>query len=79
MDRTLEHLQTDLISSAKKGYPFLLSGSIVFLLFTYLPLIFPMNTVYLIWIFGLIVIFPIETLVSKPLSVNTTPPIRYIR
>ncbi|MDR7075975.1 hypothetical protein J2Y03_000963 [Neobacillus niacini] len=57
MDRSLKQLQTDLISSAKKGYPFLLSGSIAFLLFTYLPLIFPMDTDYLIWIFGSIVIF----------------------
>ena len=55
--KDLETLQSDIIREAKKGYPILLSGSIVFLLYAFLPLIFPMETVYLIWIFGLSVRF----------------------
>ena len=41
MTKTLELLQSDIISEAKKGYPILLAGCIVFLLFTFLPFIFP--------------------------------------
>lgn len=70
MNQTLEQLQSDIISTTKKGFPILLSGAIVFLLFTFLPLVFPMKTVYLIWIFGLSVIFPFGILLSKILNVN---------
>lgn len=70
MAKELQTLQSDIIKEAKKGYPILLSGSIVFLIFTFLPLIFPMETVYLIWIFGLSVIFPFGILLSKLLGVN---------
>ena len=70
MNRTLEQLQTDIILTAKKGFPILLSGAIVFLLFTFLPFVFPMKTVYLIWIFGLSVIFPFGILLSKIVNVN---------
>ena len=59
-----------MIKEAKKGYPILLSGCIVLLLFTFLPFIFPIETVYLIWIFGLAVIFPFGLLLSKLLGVN---------
>ncbi|WP_108669078.1 DUF7010 family protein [Peribacillus acanthi] len=70
MNVSLEHLRTDLISNAKKGYPILLSGSIIFFLFTFLPLFFPMETVHLIWIFGLSVIFPFGLLLGKIFNVN---------
>jgi hypothetical protein len=70
MNLTLEHLQKDIILKAKKGFPILLSGSIVFLLFTFLPLVFPMKAVYLIWIFGLSVIFPFGLLLGRILNVN---------
>ncbi len=56
MTNTLEILQSTIIKEAKKGYPILLSSCIVFLLFAFLPTLFPMDTVYLIWIFGLSVI-----------------------
>lgn len=70
MAKELYTLQSDIINEAKKGYPILLSGSIVFFIFTFLPLVFPMETVYLIWIFGLGVIFPFGILLSKFLGVN---------
>ncbi len=70
MDRTLKQLQTDIVSTSKKGFPILLAGAIVFMLFTFLPFIFPMKTVYLIWIFGLSVIFPFGILISKMVNVN---------
>ncbi|MED4531157.1 DUF7010 family protein [Metabacillus fastidiosus] len=70
MNRTLEQLQTDIILAAKKGFPVLLSGAIVFLLFTFSPLVFSMKIVYLIWILGLSVIFPFGILLSKMMNVN---------
>ena len=70
MTNSLERIQSNLIQEAKKGYPILLSGCIVLLLFTFLPFLFPIETVYLIWIFGLAVIFPFGLLLSKLLGVN---------
>ena len=70
MTNSLERIQSNLIQEAKKGYPILLSGCIVLLLFTFLPFLFPIETVYLIWIFGLAVIFPFGILLSKLLGVN---------
>ncbi|MFJ8236150.1 DUF7010 family protein [Ureibacillus sp. NPDC094379] len=70
MTKELHQLQSDIMMQAKKGYPILLSGSIVFLLFTFLPLIFSMEKVYLIWIFGLGIIFPFGLLLSMLLKVN---------
>ena len=57
MTHSLQEIQSNLIKEAKKGYPILLSGCIVFLLFTFLPFLFPIEAVYLIWIFGFGVIF----------------------
>ncbi|MFJ8257569.1 DUF7010 family protein [Peribacillus asahii] len=70
MSRTIEKLQTEIIFEARKGFPILLSGAIVFLSFTLMPLFFPMETVHLIWIFGLGAIFPFGILISKILGVN---------
>ena len=70
MTNSLERIQSNLIQEAKKGYPTLLLGCIVFLLFIFLPFLFLIETVYLIWIFGLGVIFPIGLLLSKLLGVN---------
>ena len=70
MNRPLEQLHTDIILTAKKGYPILLSGAIVFFVFAFMPLIFPRETVYLIWIFGLTAIFPFGLLLSKLFGVN---------
>jgi hypothetical protein len=70
MTKTLENLQSEIISESKKGYPILLSGSIVFLIFAFLPMFLPMEIVYLVWIFGLAVIFPFGLLLGKLLGVN---------
>ena len=70
MTRTLDQLQTDIILTAKKGYPILIAGAIVFFLFTLMPLVIPMKVVHLVWIFGLSVIFPFGILISKFVNVN---------
>ncbi|MBM7660288.1 hypothetical protein JOC85_001055 [Bacillus mesophilus] len=68
--KTLEHLQSDLIVEAKKGFPILLAGSIVFFIFTILSFLLPMKVVHLVWIFGLGAIFPLGLLLSKPFGVS---------
>ncbi|RUL50308.1 MULTISPECIES: hypothetical protein [Lysinibacillus] len=70
MTKTLEQLHSNISSESKKGFPILLSGSIIFLLFTFMPLLFPMSTVYLIWIFGLGAIFPFGIVLSKLFGIN---------
>lgn len=70
MSKTLENLQKEVIFETKKGFPILLSGAFVFLIFTLLPFVVPIEAVQLIWIFGLGAIFPIGMLISKMLGVN---------
>ncbi|QDQ02986.1 hypothetical protein FOH38_22480 [Lysinibacillus fusiformis] len=70
MSKTLENLQKEIIFETKKGFPILLSGAIIFLIFTLMPLVFPIEAIRLIWIFGLGAIFPIGILISKILGVN---------
>lgn len=70
MSKTLENLQSEIILESKKGYPILLAGSIVFLIFAFLPFVLPMEIVYLVWIFGLGTIFPFGLLLGKLLGVN---------
>ncbi|WP_456276367.1 DUF7010 family protein [Bacillus sp. AK128] len=70
MAKTLENLHSEVIAEAKKGFPILLAGSIVFFVFTFLPLFLPMEVVHLVWIFGLGAIFPLGLLLSKPLGVD---------
>jgi hypothetical protein len=70
LNKTLAELHSDIISEAKKGFPILLSGAIVFFIFTFLPLFFSIKIVSLIWIFGLSAIFPFGILLSKLFKVN---------
>ena len=70
MNKTLESFQNDIIFEAKKGFPLLIAGAVVFLIFTIMHFIFPIEAVRLIWIFGLGAIFPIGILISKMLGVN---------
>ncbi|WDV08692.1 DUF7010 family protein [Lysinibacillus irui] len=74
MNKTLVHLQHEMIVEAKKGFPILLAGAFVFLLFTFMPFVFPIEVVRLIWIFGLGAIFPIGFFISKILGVNLNVP-----
>jgi hypothetical protein len=70
MEKTIEQVQVDIILKTRKGYPLLLSGAMIFLVFTFLPLFIPRETVYLIWIFGLGAIFPFGILLSKILKIE---------
>ncbi|WP_274310410.1 DUF7010 family protein [Solibacillus daqui] len=70
MSKTLDNLQQEIIFEAKKGFPILLSGSVVFIIFMLMYFVFPIEIVHLIWIFGLGVIFPLGFFISKILGVN---------
>lgn len=70
MNKTLEELQKEITFETKKGYPLLLAGAIVFLSYAFMPLVFPIGVVHLVWIFGLGLIFPLGILISKILGVN---------
>lgn len=70
MNKTLEDLQKEVTFEAKKGFPILLAGAIVFLIYALMPLVFPIETVRLIWIFGLGLIFPFGILISKIFGIN---------
>lgn len=70
MSKTLDSLQKEIIFEAKKGFPLLLSGAAVFLIYALINLMLPIEAVRLIWILGLGVIFPIGILISKILGVN---------
>lgn len=70
MDTTLKHLQKDVIITAKKGFPLLLSGAVVFLLIAILPFVFSMKIVGAIWILALLAIFPLGIVIGKLMHVN---------
>lgn len=70
MNMTLKDLQKEVILETKKGFPILLSGAIIFLIFTCMSLFFPIEVVHLTWIFGLGAIFPIGILISSLFGIN---------
>ncbi|WP_336637766.1 DUF7010 family protein [Lysinibacillus fusiformis] len=70
MSKTLVNLQNELIAETKKGFPILLSGVLVFLMFTLMYFVLPIEAVRLIWIFGLGAIFPIGMFIGKILGVS---------
>jgi hypothetical protein len=56
--KTLTQLQVEIIRSAKRGYPILVSAAGFFALVAALGLTLPQRTLGLVWIFGMMVIFP---------------------
>ncbi|MGA8924366.1 MAG: hypothetical protein WB682_14605 [Candidatus Dormiibacterota bacterium] len=57
--KTLAQLQVEIIKSAKRGYPILISGAAFFALIAALGRVIPLHTLGLAWIFGMMVIFPL--------------------
>lgn len=70
MDQTVDQARDSLILTAKKGYPILLAGGIVWLLIAFMPFIFAKEIVQLIWIWGLMAIFPLGLLIGKMLKID---------
>lgn len=70
MNHTVDQARDNLIITAKKGYPILLAGAIVWLLIAFTPFIFAKEIVHLIWIWGLMVIFPLGLMLGKVLKID---------
>lgn len=69
-DATLRELQDDIIQTAQRGYPILVTGSAFFLLLAGLGNVLPQRTAGLVWIFGMIVIFPTGVMLGSLLGIN---------
>jgi hypothetical protein len=57
--KSLAQLQVEIIKSAKRGYPILISAAAFFALIAALGRVIPLHTLGLAWIFGMMVIFPL--------------------
>jgi hypothetical protein len=57
--KTLAEIQVEIIRSAKRGYPILISAAAFFALMAALGTVVPLRTLGLAWIFGMMVIFPL--------------------
>jgi uncharacterized protein DUF7010 len=58
-EKTLAQLQDEIIESARRGYPILMSAAAFFALMAALAQMVPRQTLGLAWIFGMMVIFPL--------------------
>ncbi|MEC2056310.1 hypothetical protein I6J18_00785 [Peribacillus psychrosaccharolyticus] len=70
MDTKLNHLQKDVIRTAKKGFPLVLSGAFIFFIIALFPFFFSMKIVGVIWILALITIFPLGVAVGRCMKIN---------
>ena len=66
--KTLADLQEQIIKSAKRGYPILISASGFFALMAALGQLLPERTLGLAWIFGMMVIFPVGVALGRALN-----------
>src|ERR1700693_681260 len=65
---TLVQLQDEIIKSAKRGYPILISAATFFALMAALANVIPLHTLGLAWIFGMMVIFPLGVALGSRLN-----------
>ena len=68
--KSLDQLKEEIIASSKRGYPILVAGALFFLVLALMPTILPLRTVQLIWVLGLIVIFPAGILLGRLLGIE---------
>ena len=66
--RSLTQLQDDIIFSAKRGYPILVTASAFFLVMAGLGMTVPGRSLGLAWIFGMMVIFPSGVVLGRVLG-----------
>ena len=67
---TLVELQDHIISVAKRGYPILVTGSAFFVVLAALGGALPQRTLGLVWIFGMMVIFPTGVILGSLLGIR---------
>jgi hypothetical protein len=68
--KSLDQLKVEIIASSKRGYPILVAGALFFVVVALLPAVLPLRTVQLIWVLGLIVIFPAGILLGRVLGIE---------
>lgn len=67
---TLVELQDHIIEVAQRGYPILVAGSAFFLVLAAIANTLPQRTLGLVWIFGMMVIFPTGVMLGALLRIN---------
>jgi hypothetical protein len=68
--KTLAELQTEIIRSAKRGYPILIAAAGFFVLIAALSRVLPTHTLGLAWLFGMMIIFPSGVVLGRFLGVQ---------
>ncbi len=66
----LKDTRYELSVRAQKGYPILLSGALFFLVLAILSLYIPKDALYLLWVVGLGMIFPLGIIIGKLLKID---------
>lgn len=67
---SLDELKLELIRSSRRGYPILLAGALFFAILAILPALVPVQTVRLLWVVGLVIIFPLGILIGHLLGIE---------
>ncbi len=67
---TLAELQDHVIDGAQRGYPILVTGSAFFIVLAAISNALPQRTLGLVWIFGMMVIFPTGVMLGALLRIN---------
>lgn len=67
---TLAELQDHVIDRAQRGYPILVTGSAFFIVLAAIGNVLPQRTLGLVWIFGMMVIFPTGVMLGALLRIN---------
>jgi Family of unknown function (DUF7010) len=67
---SLSDLQDQIIHGARRGYPILITGSAFFLVLAAISRMVPLRVLGLIWIFGMVVIFPTGVALGYALKIR---------
>ncbi len=68
--KTLAELQTEIIRSARRGYPILITAAGFFAVIAALSFVLPTHTLGLAWLFGMMIIFPSGVVLGRFLGVQ---------
>jgi uncharacterized protein DUF7010 len=67
---SLDELKLEIIRSSRRGYPILLAGALFFTALAVLPALVPLQTARLLWVLGLVIIFPLGILIGRLLGIE---------
>ena len=66
----LDELKLEIIRSSRRGYPILLAGALFFASLAILPALVTLQTVRLLWVLGLVIIFPLGIMIGRLLGIE---------